>query len=136
MVKELKNGNLKIETKFGTLYITRGGFGYQLLDSKGIVIWDYDNDMPIRWRKYLKTCETEKEFFDTLNELIGDNGIYWGTNKKELAEELYQEIKDYEELNGRNVKERTTKKQVLDTITDCANKIGKYYVLCDYWNYF
>lgn len=128
---------MKINSKFGTLFVAKGGFGYQLLDSKGIVIWEFDNNAPVRWRKDLETCETEKELFDTLSCLIGDEiGIYWGTNKKELAEELYQEIKDYEELNGRNVKERTTKKQVLDTITDCANRIGKFYALFDYWNYF
>lgn len=125
---------MKVITNFGTLYIARGGFGYQLLDSKGIVIWDYDNDMLYHHRKELEKCETAQEFFDYLNELINDEGIYWGTNKKELAEALHKEISDYEELN--NYEERTTKKQVLDTITECANKIGKFYALCGYWNYF
>jgi len=137
MMKEVERNFMLVNTKFGTLYIAKGGFGYQLLDSKGIVICEYDNDMPIRWRKDLKTCETEQEFFDTLSELIGDEiGIYFGTNKKRLAEEIYQEIKEYEELNNRDIKERTTKKNVLEVLTECANHIGKYYVLCDYWNYF
>lgn len=127
---------MKINTKFGKLFVEKGGFGYQLLDSFGYCMWDYDNDMPIRWKKDLEKCETEDKFFSALNELIGDEGIYWGKNKKKVAEELYQEIKDYEELNHRDIKERTTKKAVLETISECANHIGKYYVLCGYWNYF
>ena len=137
MITRFKKGNYRIDTKFGTLYIQVGvGLGYQLLDSNGIVIWDYDHDMPIRHAKDLSNAKTEQEFFNTLNFLCNDEGVYFGTNKKKLAGELYQEIKDYEELNERNIKERTTKKLVYETITDCANKIGKYYALCGYWNYF
>lgn len=125
---------MKINTKFGTLYAQRGGFGYQLLDSKGFTIWDYDNDMPMRYKKELESCETEQEFFDLLNILINDEGIYWGTNKKELADLLYEEINDYETRNDIDLK--TTKKFILETISSCANRIGKHYVLCGYWNYF
>ena len=136
MITQFENGNYRIDTKFGTLYFGRGGFGYILYDSLGFTMWDYDNPMVLEHSEELENAKTEQEFFDTLNELISDNGVCWGTNKKKITDELYQEIKDYEELNGRDIRERTTKKFVLDTITDCANKIGKYYVLVGYWNYF
>lgn len=128
---------IEIKTKFGNLYYEEMPMNEQaLIDSKGIIIWCYDNDMVKNHIKDLESAETEQEFFDLLNTLIDDNGIYWGKNKKKVADELYSEIKDYEERNGRNIKERTTKKLVLDTISECANRIGKYYALCDYWDYF
>lgn len=129
---------MKINTKFGTLFTEEMPMNeYALIDSNGIVIWYFDNNAPVRWRKDLENCETEQGFFNTLSNLIGDEvGIYFGTNKKKLAEEIYQEIKEYEKLNGRSIKERTTKKNVLEVLTECANHIGKHYVLCDYWNYF
>lgn len=125
---------MKINTKFGTLYIARGGFGYQLLDSKGIDMYNLFETKPKTLISALKKANTIQEFFNTLNKLTDEIGIWYGTNKKEIVNGLYEEIKDYEERN--NYEERTTKKLVSEVINNCANRIGKYYALCSYWNYF
>ena len=108
-----------INTKFGTLYAERGvGFGYNLYDSNKELIQSYDNDMPFRWAKNLKKCETKEDFFDTLYYLIGEHTLVYETNKKRMIKETKEWFKGCDFCDNTFISEQTF-------------RIGKYNVFVD-----
>ena len=110
----------KIETKFGNLFVERDRSDYYLYDSNKQCILFYDNDMPKRWAKNLKECDTEQQFFDTLFYLLGgESTLIFETNKKRFI----KEIKDT--FLGCDFCDK-------DFINDQTFRIGKHYVFYDF----